>query len=363
MTLYHMSIYGAVLILAILLIRALTLHKLPKRIFLILWSIALLRLLVPFEITSDYSIYTLLPTKNTAELTLIQPEYSVPAETTAATPVLPLLWFTGTVLLALYFGVSYFRCYREFNTSLPLNDTYLLHWLEAHPLKRTISIRQSDRIATPLTYGIFRPVILLPKNTDRADRKQLDYILFHEFTHIRRLDQVAKLCMIAALCLHWFNPLAWVMYHLFNRDIELSCDECVLQDSMEERSGYAMTLIHMEEKRSNAMPLCSHFSENSIEERIKAIMKMQKLTFGAVFLGLLLVLTVALTLTTTAKAAEPDPTAFYPPQPSVTFTPTPTPDPGPTVTPTPKLFPAHDPGPTVTPPPEVAALLNLERGE
>ena len=68
MTLFDMSIYGAILISAILLIRALTLHKLPKRIFLILWGIALLRLLIPFEITSDYSIYSLLPKENTATL-------------------------------------------------------------------------------------------------------------------------------------------------------------------------------------------------------------------------------------------------------------------------------------------------------
>ena len=65
MTLLKMSIYGAVIILAIVLIRALTLHKLPKKIFVILWSIALLRLLIPFEISSSYSIYSLLPNQQT----------------------------------------------------------------------------------------------------------------------------------------------------------------------------------------------------------------------------------------------------------------------------------------------------------
>lgn len=384
MTLLKMSIYGAVIILAIVLIRALTLHKLPKKIFVILWSIALLRLLVPFEISSSYSIYSLLPKQhaNTYELQVTEPsgqntyfpaeesDFTFPpfsdvfymAETelppapantvtsagsTALRQLLPVLWTIGTALCALYVCVSYLKCYREFSTSLPVKEPFAAEWLNAHPLRRTISIRQSDRIETPLTYGIFRPVILLPKHMDWQNRQQTDYILYHEFTHIRRFDQATKLFLIAALCLHWFNPLVWVMYYFFNRDIELSCDECVLRHDREARSAYAMTLIHMEENRTHMAPLFSHFGENAIEERITAIMKMQKVTFGISLFSILLVLAVIVTLTTTAKAADDDPATH--PFPSVTYTPTPTPDPGPTATPS----PTPNPAPTTTPPPSI----------
>ena len=398
MTLLKMSIYGAVIILAIVLIRALTLHKLPKKIFVILWSIALLRLLVPFEISSSYSIYSLLPKQQTeteqnvpqtsgqsGQNIILPPEefeFSLPpvsdmpsmagtelppatantvtsAGSTALRQLLPILWTIGTALCALYFCVSYLKCYREFSTSLPVKEPFAAEWLNAHPLRRTISIRQSDRIETPLTYGIFRPVILLPKTMDWQNRQQTDYILYHEFTHIRRFDQATKLFLIAALCLHWFNPFVWVMYYFFNRDIELSCDECVLRHNREARSAYAMTLIHMEENRTHMAPLFSHFGENAIEERITAIMKMQKVTFGISLFSILLVLAVIVTLTTTAKAAEDDPATH--PFPSVTYTPTPTPDPGPTATPSPTPnptptttpTPTPNPAPTTTPPPSI----------
>jgi len=380
MTLLHMSFYGAVIILAVILIRTLTLHKLPKKIFLILWGIALLRLLMPFEIPSTYSLYSLLPAQQAADISQPEPAqetfmYSIdfpnhsallagpPVEgefttdmsvLTAPAPdipekpessfvktIVPYFWCAGMVLSVLYFAISYFRCHREFCTSLPIRDDYILNWLDNHPLYRTISVRQSDLISTPLTYGIFRPVILLPKSMDTTDREQLDYVLLHEFTHIRRFDQVTKLFLIAALCLHWFNPFVWVMYLLFNRDLELSCDESVLQNTHEERSSYAMTLIHMEETRSHTAPLFSHFSQNALEERIVAIMKMQRLTLGAALFSFILILVVVLTLTTSAKAAEPDPRLPIP-----TVTPTPTPDPGPTATPS----PTPDPGPTATPP-------------
>jgi len=387
MTLLKMSLYGAVIILAIVLIRALTLHKLPKRIFVILWSIALLRLLVPFEISSSFSIYSLLPKQETKayDLQLSEPsgqntylpaeesEFILPpvpgipsaaepklqqaanntvtsADSTALRQLLPVLWTIGTVLCALYFCISYLKCYREFSTSLPVKEPFAAEWLNAHLLRRTISIRQSDRIETPLTYGIFRPVILLPKHMDWQNRQQTDYILYHEFTHIRRFDQATKLLLIAALCLHWFNPLVWVMYYFFNRDIELSCDECVLNHNKEARSAYAMTLIHMEENRTHMAPLFSHFGENAIEERITAIMKMQKVTFGISLFSVLLVLAVIVTLATTAKAAEDNPSdPAKHPLPSVTTTPTPTPDPGPTTTPSPTPYP----GPTATPPPSI----------
>ena len=67
----------------------------------------------------------------------------------------------------------------------------------------------------------------MPKNTEWKNIYQLRYVLEHEYVHIRRLDMLTKLIMIAAVCIHWFNPLVWVMYILFNRDLELSCEMCI----------------------------------------------------------------------------------------------------------------------------------------
>jgi beta-lactamase regulating signal transducer with metallopeptidase domain len=84
-----------------------------------------------------------------------------------------------------------------------------------------VQIRQSDRIKAPLTYGVFRPVVLLPKTTDWTDETGLRYILTHEFAHIRRFDTLNKLALTAAVCVHWFNPLVWAAYVL--QTATLSC--------------------------------------------------------------------------------------------------------------------------------------------
>ena len=109
---------------------------------------------------------------------------------------------------------------------------------------RAIRIRRSDRISAPLTYGILKPVILMPKETDWKNRQQLQYVFLHEYMHICRLDIVWKLIAALALCIHWFNPLVWIMYILFNRDIELSCDESVVRRFGETyKSAYARALV------------------------------------------------------------------------------------------------------------------------
>ena len=105
----------------------------------------------------------------------------------------------------------------------------------------------AGRISSPLTFGVLRPVILVPKKTDWTDETALRYVLEHEFVHIQRFDVLSKLLLIAAVCVHWFNPLVWVMYVLANRDLELSCGETVLRRfGGDIRAAYARVLIRME---------------------------------------------------------------------------------------------------------------------
>ena len=323
MSLLQRSFSGAILILVIAVIRALAINKLPKKTFLALWGIALFRLLTPFTVPASFSVYSLMkrfiPAHSLPESISKGNLENIPAfGTAAAIPSAPvagegqsalslwaMIWLAGMLICAAAFTVSYFKCRREFKTSLPVRNDYAKKWLNEHKLLRAIEIRQSDRISTPLTYGVFHPVILLPKAADRADRKSLDYILAHEYVHIRRFDAATKLIAAFALCMHWFNPAVWVMYVLANRDIELSCDEAVIRLFGESiRSSYAMAIIQMAEIKSGITPLCSNFSKNAIEERIVAIMKFKKSSFIALALACALVLTVGATLATSANATE-----------------------------------------------------------
>lgn len=323
MSLLQMSFSGAILILVIVVIRALAINKLPKKTFLALWGIALFRLLIPFTVPASFSVYSLMkyfaPTHSLSEeISKGNMEPIIPYRNVAAIPTAPvdgkiqnsislwvIIWLSGMLICAVVFTVSYFKCRKEFKTSLPVRNEYTQKWINEHQILRTIEIRQSDRISTPLTYGVFHPVILLPKTVDRIDRKSLDYILAHEYVHIRRFDTVTKLIATFALCLHWFNPGVWVMYVLANRDIELSCDEAVIRLFGEStRSSYAMAIIQMAEVKSGITPLCSNFSKNAIEERIVAIMKFKKSSFIALALACALVLTVGATFATSANATE-----------------------------------------------------------
>ena len=207
---------------------------------------------------------------------------------------LPFLWLVGALLSLTFFAAAYLRCLREFSVSFPVTDVFVNQWKHAHPLRRRYQIRQSDRINSPLTYGLFRPVILLPKRSCWEDTQRMQYVLLHEYSHIRHFDTAAKLILSAVLCLHWFNPMVWLMYVLANRDLELICDETVIRSlNLDIRSSYALTLLQMEEEKTMRIPLYSGFSGNFIKERITAIMKTKK---TSVFSGLMAVLlTISIT--------------------------------------------------------------------
>ena len=364
MSLVQMSLSATLMIVAIIILRALTIERFPKKTFLVLWWIALLRLLIPFSIPSVMSIYSwispdvpksvhqevqeITESQSTSEPVLEIPSEvlqnaspqedavsAVPEQTRSEvvenstqfemTPLpdtdmeyvevkpsksfseiffdaLPVIWGVGIGVIAAFFGINYWKGVREFQMSLPVENEFVNEWLSSHQLRRNITIRQYDCIHTPLTYGIFRPVILLPKESLEQSPSTLNFILTHEWVHIRRFDCVTKILLTAALCIHWMNPLVWVMYLLFNRDIELSCDETVLHLlGRNRRSDYALALIDMEEQKSGFASFASGFGRNAIEERIRAIMKMKKASLITILAAVVVVACVSILFATSAK--------------------------------------------------------------
>ena len=212
MSFLQMSLHGAVMIAVITILRALTLNQVPKKTFLVLWALALVRLLVPFSLPSRLSVYTLLARQAPAvsDATAVSPPPVLPAAPVTVTPqvtapsastVSPwaVVWLVGIEVCALTFAVLYVRCYREFQTLLPVEHDYARRWLAAHPLRRKLVIRQSDRVSSPLTFGVLRPVILMPKSTDWSDEGTLRFVLEHEFVHVQRFDALSTLALIAAV--------------------------------------------------------------------------------------------------------------------------------------------------------------------
>ena len=332
----EMSVYGGIMIMAIAIIRALLISKLPKRAFVILWLAAILRLILPFELPFAGSVYSLAKLFRQDEVTespvfediTIQSEDifsdyyyggyrqyprveagSEPSSEADGGIKLPwekIIYFAVAMALAGYFGISYAKNIRRFRSSLPLSDWDISHRLGNIEIPKGIQIRQSDEISAPLTYGVFRTVILLPKlildgKDSESKSRLLDFALMHELTHIRRFDPAIKLLAIAVCCVHWFNTAVWLMAWLLNRDIELSCDERVVSAfGTDSRADYANALISLEEKRSG-VPIYTGFCRNAVQERITAIMKTKKI---GVISALAACLVVACTIGAFATSAD-----------------------------------------------------------
>lgn len=322
MTLPQMSLSGSFLIAAVLILRKALLYRLPKRTFPALWGVAVMRLLLPFSVASCFGVYHVLAplpavsgdidvsymavdsAQSTAAVTYEAPLPPSPEPVSIKTVVF-IVWCCGAVLSAVVFTVQYLRSIAEFRCSLPEESPFIQEWLSSHKIRRNIAVRRFDRISSPLTYGVFRPVILLPCSPDAADEERLDCILTHELVHICRFDALKKLVCAAALCLHWFNPLVWVMFFYYNRDLELACDEGVLRRlGTDRRADYARTLIGMECERSGIASFYSRFKGCAAEERINAIMKTKKASIFKSIAACALVCAAAGVFATTAAAND-----------------------------------------------------------
>ncbi len=293
MSIPQMSISGGILVMVVIVIRAVALNRLPKTMFRYLWGISLCRLLLPVSIPSRFSVYSmigeifkLLFPKTAAQNVInhIMPTDSPIAE--VSKQIIPtvqkqvyniapttIIYFVGMFAMIIFFVFVYFKNYRELRFALIISDnSFFDQWLKEHKLFRPIRIMQSDRITTPVAIGLIRPRIILPKSLDMEDKQILQYVLIHEYYHIRQVDILWKMLSAIVLCIHWFNPMIWIMFLLVNRDLEMICDEMVIHHfGAEAKTAYAYSLICMAEQRSRLASLSSGFSRNMAEERIKSI--------------------------------------------------------------------------------------------
>lgn len=315
------SISASILIGLILLIRRMGLYRLPKGTFIALWWTALFKLLLPVSLPTQLSIYNLgaVARRMTTVENKIAGKASSAAEHGMKTLIhtgtenavhseavqwLEIVWLIGAVIAAGYFLVCYCKYRYVFRFAVPFCHETSERYRREHRLVRRVILKTSDRIHSPLTYGLFRPVILLPTEAEAYTSDQLIFVLEHEYRHIRRLDCLTKAVLIAAVSVYWFLPTVWIMYITANRDIELCCDEQVLRGREELRKGYAMSLIALSERKSRLNCAFIGFCENATEERIRAVMKTKKHSHFLRFAAVLLVVCIFCGFATTMANAE-----------------------------------------------------------
>lgn len=268
MSLMQMSVTGSCLIAAIAVFRSLFFRRLPKRTLVWLWIAAALALLIPLRFSAAWSIYGLLPTAPAARATTAA-VVAAPAGVPLWTVIRRVVSITLAACLAAVYGVGLTRFYQ----GRIIREPWAERWLCDHPLRRSLTIRESDRISAPVSGGILRPVILLPARRD-WDEETRRCVLAHEMTHIQKLDGLVKLLSAAAVCLHWFNPLVWAMAFLVNRDLEFACDEAVLSGETG-RADYARALLAAESARC-ARPLFANGFGAATVKRMEAVARFRR---------------------------------------------------------------------------------------
>ena len=312
---------GSAMILMVLALRLFLKKHLPRGIFPALWCAAAVRLLLPITIPSHLSVWNLLHTSVAAQADGVISDVLTPfpslatnstaepaADITGISPML-LIWLVCAILLAAYFAVGYACMVRQFRGTRLAPQPSIDALLDRFRFSRDPHICVSNSRRAPLTFGVFRPTVLLPEDLPVGDA-QFQLVLAHELAHIRRKDCLRKLLLTVCLCLYWWNPLVWMMVWLASRDMELACDEAVLRALGPDcRKAYALTLLDMAQRNPKSAPLCSGFAKSSAEERIRAILSFKRIpAWVGICVSVLFVLTASVFTTQAASpAAVPEP--------------------------------------------------------
>ncbi len=186
------------------------------------------------------------------------------------------IWCVPGVILLGSFLLLYLVFLQKLSFSQPYENETLTAWKNTHHLRRKITIRCSDEIGSPLSYGVIHPVILFPYRVD-YEAEDLVLILEHEYVHVRRMDILLKELLCLLVSVFWFNPFSWLMLFCCNRDMELSCDEQVVETiGWSHRKTYAAMLIRQLEAGKEAAPVSAALLGDPMKERLMALMVMKR---------------------------------------------------------------------------------------
>ena len=304
----RLSLTAGWMILVLLALRPL-LKKAPRRFSCLLWGLVAIRLALPFSFESRVSMVPqaaaapqkIAQTLNPGQMNWVSPaaltanplpaaEAAAPAFSPAS--LIPLAWGLGIAAMLLYAAVSYFRLSRQVRLSAPAG-------------KR---VYRCDTISTPFILGIVNPKIYLPSDLDERTAVS---VLAHEQAHLRRGDHLWKPLGYVLLSIYWFNPLCWVAYFLFCRDVEQACDEAVIErmDTQQKKDYSAALLACAAPNRVQVCPLA--FAEVGVKQRIAGVLNYRKPKFWVVALAALLCVSLtAGLLTDPVKATKTEDTTL-----------------------------------------------------
>ena len=295
--LINMSIVASFMGLIVMLLRKI--RFIPRRVSVFLWIIPFLRMTVPVGLNSPYSLMSLVSRFTTRTVTVYQPSddiaFSFSNSIRAAESYSPITYKVN--ILGTVFSVAGMIW---IVVSLALLIALTLIYVStknavADSRHLESNIFFSDKVDSPAVYGIIRPKIIIPGSYKDMELK---YIIRHEKTHIKRLDNLWRILGFITASVHWFNPLSWVFLKAFLNALELSCDEMAVSGyDKEERKEYARTLLSCSGSKSL---LVSAFGGAKVRTRIENVLSYKKMTAFSALGFALLVVVIIFTLITNA---------------------------------------------------------------
>lgn len=289
MRLIQMSISVSIFVTMVLVIRGFGKKNISRSAIVFLWDLIIIRALVPFRlklirIPVSEKAGTTLDISDLQEKVgnISAPLYRQPVHQEAVEAVqrsrlwswedvFSVIWIVGVVFLAVYFIKTYRKEYQGLKKSIPVYSELVERMMRIRPVSRKVEVYQNERFLTPVTYGTLHPKIVLPAGTSELSRVDMRNMIVHELVHIRRWDVAKRFFLIAALCIHWFNPWVWLMFWLYQQDQEISCDEQVLKRMNSQRSkNYIYTMIKMSSKGGKFLAVHGFAGESFGKKRILA---------------------------------------------------------------------------------------------
>lgn len=305
--LVNLSISASWLILAVLVLRV-VLKKAPKWVMPLLWGVVALRLVCLFSIESALSLIPSAETIPTEIVTETRESvlYEQATLDIVTNPTLPsaaevpvgvsrqqaqvdfniysVLWLAGMAALLVHALVSAGKLKKKLATAILLRD----------------NVYESEFVDSPFVFGVVKPNIYLPMHMDEGTAA---HVIAHERAHLARRDHWWKVLGYLVLALHWFNPLVWVAYILFCRDIELACDEKVVKGlDGAARADYSQALLSCAAPRRAVAACPLAFGEGNIKTRVKSALHYKKPAFWVAAAAVLAVVIMAVCFLTNPKS-------------------------------------------------------------
>lgn len=306
-TVLNMSLITCYVILFVMLVRLL-LKKAPKVISYVLWAVVAFRLIIPFSFESMFSLIprniSTVPiphdiiyqqslhsnSKLGAVDSFVSNSLHTPVIEVSVNPlkiyieVGSYIWLFVIMMLLIYSLVSVLLLKRQLKSAQLIDQ----------------NIFEAKNLRTPFVLGLIRPKIYLPVGLKTEERS---YILLHEQTHIHRKDHIVKIVAFIILSIHWFNPLVWIAFRLMSTDMELSCDEKVLNEMNEDiKKPYANSLLSLATGRHilNGSPLA--FGEGDVRGRINNVLNYKRPRFWLFISSIVIVTVIGIGLMSNPKA-------------------------------------------------------------